>query len=528
MRIWLSTLALICLGLFQTEFLNVANNAFVNANERPNILFIYSDDHAYQAISAYGSNRNKTPNIDRLAKEGMLFNRCLVTNSICGPCRAVILTGKYSHLNGFKNNGNRFDGSQQTFPKLLRKNGYQTAMIGKWHLRTEPTGFDYWKVLPGQGAYYNPDFKTPEGTERITGYCTDVITDVGLDWLKNKRDKNKPFMLMLQNKAPHRNWSAGPAHLNTFDDVTMPEPSTLFDSYEGRQSVIADQKMMIANHMRPGADLKIWTKKDLNTQPFKRFFGRFTPEQKDAFFNAYLKKNEEFQKANLQGKEKTSWSYQRYVKDYLRCIQSVDDNVGRVLKYLDESGLSKNTIVIYSSDQGFYLGEHGWYDKRWIFEESLKTPLIVRWPGVTKAGSRNENVVSNLDMAETFLEMAGVEIPKDMQGKSLVPLMKGEKPEWRKTFYYHYYETGMHGVPAHFGVVTEQHKLVRYYETTKDRKRIPINQWELIDYKKNPEETKDFFNDPSYSKTREALQKELRRLMKHYKVPEIKTDFPDQ
>ena len=496
-------------------------------DERPNILFIYSDDHAYQAISAYGSNRNKTPNIDRLANEGMLFDRCLVTNSICGPCRAVILTGKYSHLNGFRNNGNRFDGSQQTFPKLLQKAGYQTAMIGKWHLKSDPTGFNYWKVLPGQGSYYNPDFRTPKGRERITGYCTDIVTDIGLDWLKNKRDTKKPFMLMLQHKAPHRAWNAGPKHLNTFDDVTIPEPDTLFDAYKDRQPVIADQQMTIARHMRPLFDLKIFTEKTRETPQGKRFFRRMTPEQQKAYYDAYIKENQNFVDAKLTGKEKLKWEYQRYIKDYLRCIQSIDDNVGRVLEYLDKAGLSKNTIVIYSSDQGFYLGEHGWYDKRWIFEQSLKTPLLVRWPGVVKNKSTNKNVVSNLDLAQTFLEMAGVDQPDDMQGKSLVPLLRGENvKDWRKTFYYHYYEIGVHNVPAHFGVVTDQHKLVRYYKTRKNRKTVDINQWELIDYKKNPTETKDYFNDPAYSEIKQELLTELRRLQKQYKIKDVATEFP--
>ena len=498
--------------------------------DRPNILFIFSDDHAFQAISAYGSNRNRTPHIDRLAREGMRFDRCLVTNSICGPCRAVILTGKYSHLNGFRRNGNQFDGSQQTFPKLLRKNGYQTAMIGKWHLRTEPTGFDYWKVLPGQGAYYNPDFKTPKGTERIQGYCTDVITDTGLEWLKAKRDPDKPFMLMLQHKAPHREWAPGPAHLKTFDDVKMAEPATLFDDYSDRAQVLTDQEMTIARHMRPVFDLKIWTTAQKDSQPVNRFFRRYTPEQRKAFFEAYLPKNEAFKKAELKGQEKARWEYQRYVKDYLRCIQSVDDNVGRVLKYLDESGLSKNTIVIYSSDQGFYLGEHGWYDKRWIFEESLKTPLLVRWPGKVKPGSQNSNIVSNLDFAQTFLEMAGVEAPTDMQGQSLVPLMQGKTPDdWRKSFYYHYYEIGVHNVPAHFGVVTDRYKLVRYYQTRgPQRKPVSINSWELLDLKVNPLETKSFFADDSYTSIRGKLISELRRLQKKYQVSDMETDFPAQ
>ncbi len=403
------------------------------ADERPNILFIMSDDHAYQALSCYGSYRNQTPNLDRIAKEGMRFDRCYVTNSICGPCRAVILTGKYSHLNGFEQNGRTFNGQQQTVAKLLRTAGYQTAVVGKWHLRSEPTGFDYWNVLIGQGPYYNPPMKTlgPDGKSTIVkhvGYTTDIITDHALEWLQQKRDASKPFFLMYQHKAPHRNWQPGPKYLTKYDDVNISEPESLFDDYSGRGRPAKEQKMSVAKDLSPN-DLKLIPQRGL------------TDQQRIVWDAAYGPKNEEFANANLEGKALVRWQYQRYVKDYLRCVDSVDENVGRVLDYLDQSGLADNTVVIYTSDQGWYLGEHGWYDKRWMYEESFRTPLLVRWPGKIKPGSVDKHMAMNLDFAETFLDIAGAEIPSDMQGRSLKPLLQGQAPEdWRTAMYYHYYE----------------------------------------------------------------------------------------
>ena len=332
-----------------------------------NVLFIFTDDHAYQAISAYGSNRNQTPNIDQIAETGMLFDRAFVTNSICAPSRAVILTGKHSHINGQLTNGQRFDGSQQTFPKLLQKNGYETAMIGKWHLKSDPTGFDFWQVLQGQGPYYNPPMNSPDGVKKLIGYTTDIITDITLDWLKNHRDKKKPFFIMSQHKAPHRRWEPGPKYLNKYDDQEIPEPETLRDNYENRLEPASTQAMTIDRHLS-AADLKF-------NAP-----GNLTPQQRAKWDAAYGAKNAAFKDAKLEGDELLKWKYQRYVKDYLRCIDSVDENVGRLLDYLEQSGLAENTVVIYSSDQGWYLGEHGWYDKRWMYEESFRTPLIVRWP----------------------------------------------------------------------------------------------------------------------------------------------------
>ena len=464
--------------------------------KRPNIIFIFTDDHASHAIGAYGSKINKTPHIDRLAREGTLFQNAFCTNSICGPSRAVIQTGKHSHLNGFRTNGDRFNGDQQTFPKLLRKAGYQTAVIGKWHLVTEPQGFDKWSVLIGQGPYYNPPMRTPEGTVKYTGYTTDIITDLALDWLAKDRDQEKPFCLMLQQKAPHRNWQPGPKHLNLYDDVEIPEPATLFDDWSGRTSATKTQTMTVAEHLTPN-DLKL-------TQP-----RNFTAEQLAVWNRAYAPKNQAFREAKLEGKELVRWKYQRYIKDYLRCIASVDDNIGRVLDYLDKSKLAENTIVIYSSDQGFYLGDHGWYDKRWMYEESLRMPLIARWPGHTKPGTINSDLVQNLDFAQTFLDIAGVEQPSDMQGRSLVPLLEGKTPkDWRQSIYYHYYEfPGAHMVRRHYGVRTARHKLIKYYE---------IDEWELFDLEKDPDELKSVHSDPAYAEVREKLEAELVRLQALY------------
>ncbi len=470
---------------------------------RPNIVFIFSDDHAYQAISAYGDARKliDTPNIDRIAKEGMRFNRCLVTNSICGPSRAVILTGKYSHLNGFYNNINsRFDGSQQTFPKLMQAAGYQTAMIGKWHLESDPTGFDFWQILPGQGVYYNPPMIRMGERIKTEGYVTDIITDTSLDWLK-KRDKTKPFLLMCQNKAPHRSWEPPLDKLNFDNDRVYPEPPTLFDDYSGRGIAEHDQDMTIEKTMN-NVDLK------LNPS-------NLAPAQKKLWDAYYGPRNEAFRKANLTGKDLVRWKYQRYIHDYLACIKGVDDNVGRLLKYLDDEGLAKNTIVVYASDQGFYLGEHGWFDKRWIFEESARTPLLVRWPGVTKPGSVNDDLVSNLDFGETLLDAAGVTVPADMQGQSFVPVLKGKTPkDWRTAFYYQYYEyPSPHHVRPHYGVITDRYKLVHFYATKDD-------YWELFDLKNDPNELRDVYNDPKSAAVRQNLSQELARLRRELKVPD--------
>ena len=486
-------------------------------SEHPNILFVFADDHAYQAIGAYGSAINRTPNIDRLAEGGIRFDRAVVTNSICAPARAVIQTGRYSHLNGVRDNSDVFDGGQVTFPKLLRDAGYQTAVIGKWHLKSDPTGFDHWEVLPGQGAYYNPDLLIPDADtaarHQRDGYVTDVITDLALDWLRDERDPESPFLLMVQHKAPHRSWMPGPDHLTTYENVTIPEPETLFDDYAGRASPAANQEMTIARHMFDVYDLKLEPLPGTDLPEWQASaFERMSAEQKTAWDAAYGPRNEAFRAHEPEGEDLTRWKYQRYIKDYLRTIASIDDNLGRILDWLDETGLSENTVVVYTSDQGFYLGEHGWYDKRWMYEESFRTPLLVRWPGRAEPGSSSGAIVSNLDFAPTFLDMAGLEAPAPMQGRSLVPLLEGDTPaDWRTSFYYHYYEAdGPHAVAEHYGVATARYKLIRYPAT---------DEWELFDLETDPHELTSRADDPAYAGIRMELETELERLREELEVP---------
>ena len=470
---------------------------------RPNILFVFADDHAYQATQAYPGRLDRldpTPTIDRLADQGMVFENAFVPNSICGPSRATILTGQYSHKNGFFTNGQNFNNEQLTFPERLRDVGYQTAIVGKWHLGVKPQGFDYFEVLYGQGPYFNPSMRTPEGKENHKGYTTNVITDQTLKWLKNKRKPDQPFMLMYQHKAPHRNWQPDPDDMDLYDDVKIPEPDTLFDDYSNRASPASNHAMGIGEHMRLGGDLKV--------------------HGKGAFDGQYGERNRYYvnHKDELKGKSLVRWKYQKYMKDYLRCIRSIDRNLNRVLQYLEEAGLAENTVVIYSSDQGFYLGEHGWFDKRWMYEESLRTPLIVRWPDQIQPGRREDAFVSNLDFAQTFLDLAGVdEFPEQMQGRSLVPLMKGETPQdWRDSFYYHYYEDGPHSVAKHYGVRTDRYKLIHYYKQ---------NEWELFDLKEDPKELNSVYGDAGYADVQKRLKKELKRLQKKYDEPHPETSL---
>ncbi len=501
-------------GFTAALFFSLCVSAF--ADERPNIVFVFSDDHATQAISAYGGPLAEiapTPHLDQIAADGMRFTRCMVTNSICGPSRATILTGKYSHKNGFfQNEKTKFDGSQQTFPKLLQKVGYQTAIIGKWHLASDPTGFDHWDILPGQGSYYNPDFVNAEGKYRVTGYCSEVITEKAKKWLAEDRRKDEPFILMVQHKAPHRAWDPAPKYLTLFDDVTIPEPETLFDSYEGRGTAAREQDMTIEKTMTLGRDLKV-KERDETEDFILRGYGRMNGEQKAAWDAAYQPKNDAFVAANLSGKDLVRWKYQRYVKDYLRCVKSVDDSIGELRAFLKEQGLAENTIFIYSSDQGFYLGEHGWFDKRFMYDESYRTPLLVSWPGKVKPGTVNNDLVSNLDFAETFLELAGAEIPSDMQGASLVPIFKGEKPaDWRTTHYYHYYEyPGWHMVQKHEGIYDGRYKLMNFYD---------VKEWELYDMESDPQEMKNVHGDPAYADVAKRLHGELAKARTQFDVPE--------
>lgn len=483
---------------------------------RPNIVFIFTDDHAVQSIGAYGSVINKTPNIDQIASEGVIFDRCFCCNSICAPSRAAVLTGKHSHANGLMTNGNTFDGSQPTFPKLLHQAGYETALIGKWHLKSTPTGFDHWEILPGQGSYYNPDFLTASGKKRYEGYATDITTDLALDWLKNGRDGDKPFLLMCQHKAPHRTWAPSPEHLTLYDDVTIPEPPSLFDDYANRSPLLKDNEMTIAGHLIEDYDLKLIgsTQKDVLGRAFKNpEVRRMTDAQRARWDAAYGPKNKAFLANRPQGKDLVRWKYQRYIKDYLRCIASVDDNVGRLLDYLDEANLSANTIVVYSSDQGFYLGEHGWYDKRWMYEESFRMPFVVKWPGLTRRGARSSALVQNIDFGPTFLDAAGVKRPESMQGVSLRPLMNGTVPSnWRRSLYYHYYEKGEHNVPRHEGVRTERYKLIHFYD---------VDQWELYDLAEDPHEMRSVYDDPAYREIAAALKAELKALRLQYAVDSV-------
>ncbi len=490
------------------------------AQKKPNILFIMADDHAYQAISAYDDRLIHTPNIDRIAEEGMLFERAFVTNSICAPSRAVMLTGKHSHLNGLRDNSDRFDGTQQTIPKIFQQNGYHTALFGKWHLKTDPTGFDTWKILPGQGHYYNPEFRTTEGKEIDSGYVTDLITDFSIDWIDQVKEEEEPFFLVYQHKAPHREWLPKEEDFKKFTQKTFPEPATLFDDYKGRGRAAKEAEMRISIHMGLTNDDKI-KPSIAEAHGFKDFLpwysnaynnnlDRMNEKEREAWDAVYDSINEEFDHQNLKGDQLTSWKYQRYMQDYLGSIAAVDNNVGRVLDYLEENGLADNTIVIYTSDQGFYLGEHGWFDKRFIYEESFRTPLIIHWPGVTKPGSRNKDLVQNLDYAETMLDMAGIEIPADMQGKSMVPLLKSEKPIWRKALYYHYYEyPGIHAVKRHIGARTDQYKLIHFYND--------IDEWELYDIEKDPEEMANVYNDSEYTEAQNEMHKILMELAEYYK-----------
>jgi len=508
-------LACILIGLLLDPVVSTA------AQTRPNIVFIFSDDHALQAIGAYGSKVNRTPHIDRLAHEGALYVNSFCANSICGPSRACILTGKHSHLNGFLRNGDRFDGEQTTFPKILSNAGYHTAMIGKWHLGTNPTGFDYWEILPGQGSYYNPDFIQMDGSrKRYQGYCTDQITDLAINWMEEQKDSDKPFLLMCQHKAPHRNWSPHPRHFGKYPMGTIPEPDSLFDDYAGRSSLLKENEMTLKDHFHWGHDSKFHGD-NLFTQHFGPLgngeYRRMDPEQKATWDAYYEPQNQAFiqkmKDGELSEKEITQWKYQRYMHDYLGSVQAVDDSVGRILDYLDQNQLSENTIVIYSSDQGFYLGEHGWYDKRWMFEESLKMPFLVRWPGKIKPGTRSQALIQNIDYGPTFLDIAGADIPEAMQGRSLKPLFEnggGRTPDWRDAIYYAYYENAaVHAVPIHDGIRTARHKLMYF----------PRNGvWNLFDLITDPHEMKSVHQETAYAPIMKALQQRYQDMKGFYEV----------
>ncbi len=441
---------------------------------RPNIVFIMSDDHAAHAISAYGSRINRTPQIDRIAAGGMRLDNCFCTNSICAPSRATILTGTYNHVNGVRTLDDRLDGTQTTFPKLLQATGYQTAIIGKWHLGHggihDPTGFDYWNVLPGQGLYHDPVMIDMGERRTYPGYVTDVITDLSLDWLR-RRDRGRPFMLMCHHKAPHRPWEPDAKHAHLYDGVDIPVPPTFDDDYSHRSRAAAAARMRVD--------------RDLNAHDLKEPVPELPP--------AELKR----------------WKYQRYIKDYLRCVASIDDNVGRLLDYLDAEGLADDTIVVYTSDQGFFLGDHGWYDKRFFYEESLRMPMLVRYPREIAAGGTQARFALNVDFAPTFLEYAGVRVPAEMQGRSLRPILRGESPAgWPDRMYYRYFmHLAHHNVYAHYGIRTERHKLIYYYET-----EPAPPEWELFDLERDPREVHSVHGDPAYAGIESELRSELHRL----------------
>jgi arylsulfatase A-like enzyme len=468
------------------------------AEGRPNILFIMSDDHAAHAIGAYGSRVNRTPNLDRLAASGVRFANCFCVNSICSPSRATILTGKYSHLNGVPT-FNRFDGAQPTVAKYLQAAGYYTGMIGKWHLGSDPTGFDHWTILPGQGVYHNPAFLTPQGRRVIPGYVTDIITDLAIDFLEN-RPKDKPFFLMCHHKAPHRPWEPDERHRAMFAGAQIPEPPTLRDDYATRTDAIRECTQKVFNDL---------TRRDLKLEPPAALSG---PAR-----NQWLSVKPTQVEIEVDGKTQTltggaldAWKYQRYLQDYLACVQSIDDNVGRLLDWLDRNGLGSNTVVIYTSDQGFFLGDHGLYDKRFMYEASVRMPFLVRWPGVAKGGLVQEAMAINPDFAPTFMEIAGLKTPQDMQGRSLVPLLKGQRlPDWRTSYYYRYYhDPGDHNTRAHYGVRTTTHKLICFWKK---------DQWEFYDLTKDPDELHNLYNDPAQQETIAKLKLELYRLKKELK-----------
>ncbi len=481
------------------------------APAHPNIVFVYADDHAQRAVGAYGSPLAETPNIDRLAAEGVRFTNSFVANSICGPARATILTGLHSHVNGKTTNGQGFRDELPSWAKLMQASGYQTAMVGKWHLSTTPSGFDHWAIA--RGGYYNLSLETAEGRTPHVGYTTEIITDEALRWLDEERDPERPFAVWISHTSTHRTWMPGPEYLSRYDDETIPEPPTLFDDYAGRSPGAAQAQMRIARDLFPAYDLKLpVTGEGILDKNAAGKLKALTSEQRAAWHAAYGPKNEAFARAGLEGEALVQWKYQRYIKDYLRCVDALDDSVGRVLDHLERTGLDENTIVVYSSDQGFFLGEHGWYDKRWMYEPSLRTPLIVRWPGVTEPGTACDAMVQNLDMAPTFLDAAGSEPVVEMQGESLVRLLEGRVPDgWRDAIYYHYHQQDSgrtaHTVARHYGIRTERYKLIHVYDH---------DAWELYDLEIDPEEMHNLAGDPAHAELVAELRERLAGLRAQY------------
>lgn len=467
------------------------------SQDRPNIVLIVSDDHSYQTIGAYNKGvTDATPAIDKLAKEGVTFNKAFVTNSICGPSRACILTGKYSHKNGFMDNEtSHYNSSQQQFVNLLQQGGYQTAWIGKYHLGDDPKGFDFFKILVDQGRYFNPDFII-EGKQRVReqGYVSNIIEDEAEKWL-DRRDPNKPFCLVVGHKAIHRTWMPDLPELGAYEHVNFELPDTFFDDYATRQPA-SMQEMAIGKDMHMGYDLKMF--KDEKEEVQDANFSRMTATQLAHYNDFYNPIRQEYFKAKLSGSDLAKWKFQRYMRDYLSTVKSMDKNIQRMLDYLEKHHLKDNTVIIYLSDQGFYMGEHGWFDKRWMYEESFRTPMIVSYPKLFPKGSTNDDFVLNIDLAPTFLELAGVKVPNDIQGKSFLPLFGKKSKPIRQQLFYHYYENGEHAVSPHFGVRTDRYKLIRYYKR--------VNTWELFDLKTDPKELHNVYGKKEYQKITKQLE----------------------
>lgn len=503
------SLIITCLSI---SLISCTGNPSKDISAKPNIIFIMSDDHAYQAISAYHAGSVKTPNIDLIANQGIKFNKAFVTNSICAPSRAVILSGKFSHLNGVPGNGQVFDGSQQTFPKILQQHGYQTAMIGKWHLKSHPSGFDYWNVLPGQGDYYNPDFIKQGQDTTYQGYVTDIITELSIDWLK-RRDKNQPFCLLMHHKAPHRSWMPAIEHLGLFDDLDFPLPANFYDEYEGREALQV-QMLTVKDHMDVRMDFKIpcdtcdtVTVNSWAPGEYWRRLERLSPDERQKWDESYRKEEQEFYEVQEDEAEYDLWKYRRYMEDYLRCIVSVDESVGQVLEYLKANGLEENTMIVYTSDQGFFLGEHGLFDKRFMYEEAMRTPLMIRYPKEIAGGLQTGLLTQNLDIAPTLLDVAGIPIPDDMQGKSLRQIWQESDTPWRDAIYYHYYEKGF-GATPHYGLRTDRYKLIHFYDV--------VDSWEFYDLETDPSEMKNLYHDPAYEQLIKELSDKLIELQELY------------
>ena len=484
--------------------------------ERPNIIFIMTDDHTTQAMSCYGGNLIETPNMDRIADEGMRFDNCYATNALSGPSRACILTGKFSHRNGFTDNASTFDGSQLTFPKVMRENGYATGVVGKWHLISKPQGFDHWSILLGQneqGNYYKPVFYENGTVVKEDGYVTDVITDKAIEFIDEVHDE-KPFMLMLHHKAPHRNWMPAPRHLGIFNDTVFPEPETLFDDYEGRGEAARSQDMNIENTLDDEWDLKLLTREEIlaGNNRLHDVYIRMPEEVQHKWDSVYAPRIAEYRSGKLQGDELVRWKYQQYMRDYLATAMSVDESIGRVMEYLEEIGELDNTVIVYTSDQGFFLGEHGWFDKRFMYEECLRMPFVIRYPKMIKAGSTSKAICMNVDFGPTFLDLAGIEVPSEMQGRSFRKVLekKGRIPAgWREAAYYHYYEyPAEHSVKRHYGIRTSDCKLIHFYND--------IDQWEMYDMKADPQEMRNVYDDPAYADKRAKMHRILEQVQQEY------------